>query len=131
MSGRPEQPPSIHLPQEFADRETAYSNILRARLELDILIAERNINRHEYTKTQSTVLDQVREVEAQLDAVNDAADLGAVPHPNTLELLNEALVDLERVRQDTDGDFEQEDARFAEKIDKLEASIAAWCSGLN
>ena len=126
-----EWPLAEYLPHDFAERERAFACVTRARLEIDILIAERKIYHHEYTVTQAAILAQVQHVEARLDAISDLAGTGVALHPETITLLHGALEELDVVRQDTDGDFEHEDLRFAEKINQLASAMSAWTKALH
>lgn len=131
MKEQAEWPPAEYLPHDFAERERAFVCVMQARLEIDVLIAERAIYHHEYTVTQATLLAQVDHVEARLDAIHDLAATGVVVHPETIALLHDALDQLDVIRQDTDGDFEHEDFRFAEKINQLASAIATWADALH
>ena len=131
MQEQAEWPPAEYLPHDFAERERAFACVTQARLEIDVLIAEHKIYHHEYTVTQATLLAQVEHVEARLDAISELAGTGVVIHPETITLLHDALDQLDVIRQDTDGDFEYEDFRFAEKINQLASAIAAWTNALH
>lgn len=119
------------MPHEYAEREHAYVDMLRARMRIAVLFAERSFTRQHHDARQARLMEEITALAADIDALAADVRSGKVPEPASLDRLTSELELLRRVRHDNDGDFFAEDARMADEIDSLETCVAAWLQRLN